>query len=47
MTKKEQQLRKQYLDQLMREYYFERNDIDTTIEFLEAMQAEYGKIRGA
>ena len=44
MTKKQQE-RKAYLDQLMREYYYEKNDIDATIEFLAVMYAEYRKIK--
>ena len=47
MNKKEQQERKQYLDQLMREYYYEKNNIDATIEFLAVMYTEYRKIRKA
>ena len=43
MTKKQQQ-RKAELDQLMREYYYEKNEIDSTLEFLAVMFAEYHKI---
>lgn len=47
MTKKEQQSRKQYLDQLMQEYDYNMNNIDATIEFLAVMWSEYRKIKGA
>ena len=43
MTKKQQE-RKAYLDQLMREYYYEKNEIDSILEFLAVMFAEYHKI---
>lgn len=36
--------RKKELDQIMREYYYEKNDIETTVEFLQTMFLEYVKI---
>lgn len=36
--------RKKELDQIMREYYYEKNDIETTVDFLQTMFIEYAKI---
>lgn len=36
--------RKEELDQIMREYYYEKNDIETTVDFLQTMFIEYTKI---
>lgn len=33
--------RKKQLDQIMREYYYEKNDMETTVEFLVYMYHEY------
>ena len=38
---KEQKLRKQQLDQMMSEYYYQKNSIKDTMEFLAFMYREY------
>lgn len=41
---KSQQERKKFLDGIMLEYYYEKNDINSTLEFLAHMYKEYYNI---
>ena len=36
--------RKAFLDDIMREYYYEKNNVDMTLEFLAHMYREYEKL---
>lgn len=36
--------RKAFLDNIMREYYYEKNNVDMTLEFLSHMFKEYEKL---
>lgn len=38
------QERKAFLDKLMHEYYYEKNNVEMTLEFLEYMHNEYEKL---